>query len=217
MSVDIRPAGSRARSEQPGIVTWHSFSSGPYYDPENVSFGPLVAHDEHLLAGAAGFPRHAHRGVDIISWVVHGTLGHDERTIRAGTLLHQHAGSGIQHEETNAEPAAPLRLIQAALLSPAPSTPSEEVVTPARRRSGATPVLSLPVGTLYLIDVTARSAAEVPATPFVHLFVAEGALMVLGRRLAAGDTGRLRGEPDVRLSTETEAHALVWAMSDPGQ
>jgi quercetin 2,3-dioxygenase len=217
VTVETRPAGSRARTEQPGIVTWHSFSSGPYYDAQNVSFGPLVAHDEHVLAGSAGFPRHAHRGVDIVSWVVHGTLRHDDRTIRAGMLLHQHAGSGIHHEESNAEPAAPLRLVQVALLAWTPPSPSEQVIAPSRRRSGATAVLELGAATLYLVDVTARSTAEIPAAPLVHLFVTEGALVVAGRRLAAGDAGRLRAEPDVRLSTETEAHALVWSMPVAGQ
>jgi hypothetical protein len=67
VTIDVRRASNRTRIEQPGIVTWHSFSSGPHYDPNNISFGALIAHDEHLLAAAAGFPKHAHRGVDIVT------------------------------------------------------------------------------------------------------------------------------------------------------
>ena len=79
MTIDVRRATNRTRIEQPGIVTWHSFSAGPHYDPSNISFGALIAHDEHLLAAAAGFPKHAHRGVDIVSWVLDGELRHNGR------------------------------------------------------------------------------------------------------------------------------------------
>ena len=117
MTVDVRRATNRARIEQPGIVTWHSFSAGPHYDPNNISFGALIAHDEHLLAAAAGFPKHAHRGVDIVSWVLDGELRHNGQTIGVGSVLHQRTGDGIEHVEANARSDRSLRFVQMALLS----------------------------------------------------------------------------------------------------
>jgi redox-sensitive bicupin YhaK (pirin superfamily) len=93
VTIDVRRANNRARIEQPGIVTWHSFSAGPHYDPNNISFGALIAHDEHLLAAAAGFPKHAHRGVDIVSWVLDGELRHDGQTLKRMPGLIVHSGS----------------------------------------------------------------------------------------------------------------------------
>ncbi len=117
MTIDIRRAASRTRIEQPGIVTWHSFSAGPHYDASNISFGSLIAHDEHVLAPAAGFPKHAHRGVDVVSWVLDGELRHNGRTIGVGRVLHQRTGDGVEHVEANARSDRSLRLVQMALLS----------------------------------------------------------------------------------------------------
>ena len=62
--IELRRAGQRFHTSQPGIETWHSFSAGAHYDPDNVAFGPLVGVDverggvarERL--GQHEFPRH---------------------------------------------------------------------------------------------------------------------------------------------------------------
>jgi hypothetical protein len=119
--IDLRRAADRFRTDQPGITTWHSFSAGAHYEAENLSFGPLVGVDEHLVEAGAGFDWHAHRGVHIVSWVLDGTLRHEDssgevRLVRPGELFVQSAGTGIRHRETNASAAAPLRFVQTTIL-----------------------------------------------------------------------------------------------------
>jgi len=97
-------ADGRGRSSQPGIESWHSFSSGPYYDPDRMSLGPIVGVDEHLVAPGAGFDWHAHRGVHIASWVMAGTLWHEDDTgaaqlVNPGELFVQSTGDGLRHRE----------------------------------------------------------------------------------------------------------------------
>ena len=65
--IDVRRAADRTESRADGIVTRHSFSSGSHYDPANTQFGPLVAHDEHVLAPGSGFDMHPHRDVEIVT------------------------------------------------------------------------------------------------------------------------------------------------------
>ena len=127
MTVLIR-AEQRFRSEYHGIVSLHCFSAGVHYDPARLGFGALVAVDEHLLAPGAGFAEHAHRGVDIVSLVLDGSLRHvgraGELVVGPGALLVQVCGDGITHAESNASEQQPLRIIQLTALAGtgAPST-----------------------------------------------------------------------------------------------
>ena len=111
----------RYETRQPGIHTWHSFSAGAHYDPDNVAFGPVVGLDEHTVDPGAGFDWHGHRGVHIVSWVLDGTLRHEdsngvERFVAPGVLLVQSTGDGIRHRETNASDTESLRFVQMTVL-----------------------------------------------------------------------------------------------------
>ena len=126
-------AHERFRTSQPGIESWHVLSAGPHYDPARVRAGPLIGVDEHVLAPGAGFAEHAHRAVDIVSWVVTGTLAHRGATsvlVRPGEVLVQRAGTGIRHEEGNPSTSEPLRLVQMTLLSSPDIEPATELTVP---------------------------------------------------------------------------------------
>jgi redox-sensitive bicupin YhaK (pirin superfamily) len=123
------------RSSQPGIESWHWLSSGPYYDPDRVSFGPIVGVDEHLVAPGFGFDWHAHRGVHIASWVLAGSLRHEDadggvEVVRPGRLFVQSTGSGLRHREWNASEADVLRFVQVTILGEA-ERGTESVELPA--------------------------------------------------------------------------------------
>lgn len=180
----MRRAVDRFETVQPGITTRHCFSSGAHYDAANTAFGSLIAFDEHAVAPGAGFGRHAHRGVEIVSWVLSGTLRHEDSTGRVelvghGTTLRQSAGSGIEHTERNASDTEPLRFVQLVLLG---DVGEFSVLTPAE-----------PV--------------ELAAAAFLHLFVSRGAVSVAGQSLQAGDSARIR---DATATVEGGGEVLVW-------
>ena len=118
--IEIRRAADRYVTTQPGITSYHCFAAGPHYDPDNVSFGPVVGVDEHLVEPGAGFDWHAHRRVTIASWVLDGTLRHQdetgERLVGPGELFVQAAADGIRHRETNASDSEALRFVQTTLV-----------------------------------------------------------------------------------------------------
>ena len=66
-------------TREPGRQTRHSFSFGSSYDPERISFGPLVALNDDLLGGRAGYDPHEHADVVLVTWVVSGALRHEDR------------------------------------------------------------------------------------------------------------------------------------------
>ena len=180
----------------------------------------MIAHDEHLLAAAAGFPKHAHRGVDIVSWVLDGELRHDGQTIGVGSVLHQRTGDGIEHVETNARSDRSLRLVQMALLSSDMRMPPSEqrIDLPSRRKQGVELILRLPDAALYLARLSPRLPARVPLSNRAHLFVTRGAASlgtgsIPGPRLAAGDAARITDESELSLVTGPTSEALIGTLA----
>lgn len=166
----VMTAGERYRTEQPGVRSRHCFSAGSHYDPANVAFGPVVGVDEHLVEPGAGFDWHAHRGVEIVSFVLDGVLRHQggahERRVSRGELLRQDATEGLRHRETNGGDR-PLRFVQSTWLA----------------------------GSGTSFDVLHGSARL--AAPRAHLYVARGAFVVAGTELGEGDSARAVAPVDV--------------------
>lgn len=187
--MNLRRAADRYHTEQPGIASWHCFSSGQYYDPDNVAFGRLIACDEHLLAPGAGFEPHSHAGVELVSWVLDGTLEHRDdagrrQLIAPGRAQYQLAGAGIRHAERNASTLEPLHFVQLWLMTDA-ELPAYDI---------AVPPVTLSVGRF---DVLRRCRAAPVEAPLIHLFVGSGNFHVAGADLAAGDSVRATGAVQV--------------------
>lgn len=72
---DVRRATERYPGGDPGagIESWHAFSFGPHYDPDNLRFGALIACNEERLVPGAGFDEHPHSHTEIVTWVVEGS------------------------------------------------------------------------------------------------------------------------------------------------
>lgn len=161
--IDVRRAADRYVTEHDGITSRHCFAAGPHYDPANLSFGPLLAVDEHLVAPGAGFAEHAHRGVVIVSWVLAGTLRHESagqrRDVGPGEVFVQDATAAIRHVERNASASEPLRFVQ----------------TTWQAGSGARLTVQ-------------RGCATVDGP--AHLYVARGSFAVDGAALEEGDSAR---------------------------
>ena len=203
--IELHRAADRFETVQPGITTRHCFSSGAHYDPANTHFGALIAVDEHLLAPGAGFTRHAHRGVEIVSWVLDGALGHEDSAgrvelVEPGTALHQSAGSGIEHTERNASATDPLRFVQLVLLGGA---------GPPDYRLGTPPV---PVGAGEFAVLHPVAPLQLAAVAQLHLFVASGTVEVAGRTLHPGDSARIRNEA---VTGAGDGEVLLWRSGEP--
>lgn len=198
--IEVRPAAQRGTSEQPGITSWHCFSAGAHYDADNIGFGPLIGFDEHLLGPGAGFGPHRHRGVEIVSWVLHGALRHTDATgqqgtLRPGVLGVQIAGTGVVHSEVNAALDAPLRFVQMTLLGDSSDQPDyRRAARSVKVRNGALSVH--------------RSGALRTGPGRVHLFVTEGEFALGATDLRGGDAVRCT-EP---VTVSGRGELLVWAL-----
>jgi redox-sensitive bicupin YhaK (pirin superfamily) len=113
----IRKGEDRGRGGASWLQSWHSFSFADYYDPAHMGFGPLRVINEDIVAPRGGFPMHGHADMEIITYVLSGTLAHEDNTggggkVRHGDVQVMSAGRGIMHSEFNPSDTEPVHLLQ---------------------------------------------------------------------------------------------------------
>lgn len=115
--IEVRAAAARGRANFGWLDSKHTFSFGHYYDPAHMGFSELrVINDDQVTPGA-GFDTHGHRDMEIISYVLEGTIAHKDsagnvKTLPAGEFQLMSAGRGIHHSEFNASDSDTLKFLQ---------------------------------------------------------------------------------------------------------
>ncbi|MGH3821702.1 MAG: pirin family protein [Pseudonocardiaceae bacterium] len=104
--VDVRRAAERKHTSLAWLSSWHSFSFGRHYDPANTHFGLLLVNNDDVVQAGMGFEIHPHRDMEIVTWVLAGSLVHEDSrgnmgVIYPGLAQRMSAGTGIQHSERN--------------------------------------------------------------------------------------------------------------------
>jgi redox-sensitive bicupin YhaK (pirin superfamily) len=105
-SVDVRPAADRFATNWGWLDSRHTFSFGRHYDPNNTHFGLLLVSNDDRVRAGTGFETHPHRDMEIVTWVLEGSLVHQDSTGHSGVIYpglaqRMSAGTGIQHSEKN--------------------------------------------------------------------------------------------------------------------
>ncbi|MGB9094018.1 MAG: pirin family protein, partial [Gallionella sp.] len=113
----LRKSAERGYAHHGWLESWHSFSFADYRDPEHVHFGPLRVINEDIVQPNTGFGTHGHRDMEILTYVLSGTLRHRDsmghgENIRYGEVQVMSAGTGVQHSEVNPSPDEAVHLLQ---------------------------------------------------------------------------------------------------------
>ena len=156
--IDIRPFNSLGHADHGWLDARHHFSFASYHDPARMGWGRIRVWNDDRIAGKSGFPPHPHRDMEIVTWVLAGSLVHQDSTGHAGVIYpglaqRMSAGTGILHSEKNdawrVEPARrsdePVRFVQMWVLpDEAGATPGYEQleIDDALLRGGLVPVAS---------------------------------------------------------------------------
>jgi quercetin 2,3-dioxygenase len=104
--VDIRRSADRAATKISWLESKHSFSFGHHYDPDNTHHGLLLVNNDDIVEPGTGFATHPHRDMEIVTWVLRGSLVHQDSTGHSGVIYpglaqRMSAGRGILHSEKN--------------------------------------------------------------------------------------------------------------------
>ncbi|MCW0216461.1 MAG: pirin family protein [Pseudonocardia sp.] len=241
--IDVRRAGDRLASRTSWLDSHHSFSFGASYDPANTHHGVLLVNNDDVVAPGRGFDTHPHQDMEIVTWVLRGSLVHQDSTGHSGVIYpglaqRMSAGTGILHSEKNdswrlqggADHSDPVHFVQMWVL------PDTDGVTPGYEQAEIDDELLsgalVPVASgmdahrgASAIRIANRHAAlhasrlapgqgvELPEAPYLHLFVAGGAVTLEGAgALAAGDAVRFTATGGHRVTATEPAEILVWEM-----
>ncbi|KRF19314.1 hypothetical protein ASG90_20750 [Nocardioides sp. Soil797] len=232
--MEIHRAGDRFVTTGEGRETRHSFSFGSHYDPANLRFGLLVCHNDEMVRPGSGYPDHPHSNLEIVTWVLDGTLRHEDThgnsgLVEPGRVQAMSAGAGVVHAETVDLSSGPTRFIQTWLLPDEPggaTSYSSGAVEPGAEwtplASGAHPDAAARIGargaTLWSARLAAGDSVDVPDVPQAHLFVASGASEIEGSRsgvLAESDAARLTRE-GARVTATMPTELLLWTFATIG-
>ena len=228
----IRKSQDRGHANHGWLDTYHSFSFANYYDPEHMGWGNLRVINEDRVRPGAGFGRHGHRDMEIISYVLSGELAHQDsmgniKTIPPGEVQRMSAGTGVMHSEFNYAKDQVTHFLQI-WIEPCVNgiEPSyEQKAIPAVDKRGRLRLVASPDGAQDSVTIHADALlyaglfdgderAELPLDPerkgYVHLV--RGSIEVNGQKLAAGDALKLSGESRITLSSGDDAEVLVFDL-----
>jgi hypothetical protein len=229
VSVEIRRGSSRFVERAQGRLSHHGFSFGPHFDPERLAFGPMVCHDDHLLGRGTGFEEHPHEGLEIVTWVVSGTLVHRDATGAAvelgpGDCGVLSAGAGVRHSEI-ASNAGTARFVQVWLTPDSPDL----APTYARAAVAAAPgdglvrvvgeggplAVGVAGAALDVVRLAAGERVTLPEAAKVHAFVTTGALLrsSLAEPLSAGDAFCMTDAAAYEVTAAVPTELLVWTFA----
>ena len=212
-------------------IHWlHSHFAVGGWSPLQRLSGMITAHMTEI-APRNGFTWHPHRGLEIYTWVLEGTLYHEDTTggrgdIHAGEFQRMFSGDWIEHQELN-RTEAPARVIQIWFAAdaqyrhlPPHYQQVGEAALPARRQYGATiydlidgesPMDSHVNARLTATVITPGGSVELGpprAGEDLFLYVTDGSGALQNSRLNAN-----LGQYDVVLA-RPDAHAHMTAGQD---
>jgi quercetin 2,3-dioxygenase len=209
-NVDIRRAGQRPATQLGWLDSKHSFSFGPHWDPANTHHGLLLVNNDDRVLPGTGFETHPHRDMEIVTWVLRGSLVHQDSTGNAGVIYpglaqRMSAGTGILHSEKNdswrlqggPEHAEPVHFIQMWVV------PDDNGIEPGyeqleidsellkgalvpvasgmdQHRDAAAIRIKNRYAGLHAARLDAGGSVVLPDAPFLHLFVARGSVDLEG-------------------------------------
>jgi redox-sensitive bicupin YhaK (pirin superfamily) len=219
--ITIRKSDARGQGDRGWLKSNFTFSFADYNDPAFAGFRSLKVMNEDRIGPGKGFGPHAHRDMEIITFVLEGRLAHRDsmsgpHTVGPNEIQTMSAGTGVVHSEANASETEPVHLMQIWIEPSAEDLPPsyQQVAIPLEQKRGRLHLLAGPAtggpapattinqdARLYVADLGAGEAVTQALAPERHAWVQvmRGHASVNGEPLAEGDGAAVSGERELQL------------------
>jgi redox-sensitive bicupin YhaK (pirin superfamily) len=229
---EIRRSNERGYADHGWLKSFHTFSFADYFDPQHIEFGPLRVINEDRVQAGAGFGTHAHRDMEIISYVLAGELAHKDSMgngsiIRPGDVQRMSAGTGVRHSEFNPSSTEQVHFLQIWIQ---PNTqgvePSyEEKRFSVQEKRGRLRIIASPDqadGSVLihqdvrvyagLFDGAETATLDIKPGRRIYVHVARGTVVANGTALNTGDALKLSDTEELVLQQGSGAEVLVFDL-----
>jgi len=230
--IRLRKSEDRGQADHGWLKTFHTFSFADYRDPAHVHFRALRVMNEDWVAPGQGFGEHSHHDMEIVTYVLSGSLEHRDSmgngaVLRPGEFQRMSAGTGITHSEFNPSAVEPTHLYQIWLF------PQNKGIVPsyeqkafpeAQRRNrlrlvaatdaeGALKIHSDARVFLATLDANHRLSHAIPAGRHAWLQVLRGSVALGDTILDSGDGAAVSDESSLDFSATSEAEILLFDLA----
>lgn len=230
--LQIRKAQERGHANHGWLNSYHTFSFADYYDPDEMNFSVLRVINEDTVQPGMGFGTHAHRDMEIVTYVLEGELEHKDSMgtgsiIKPGDVQRMSAGTGVTHSEFNASKIKPVHFLQIWIM------PKFKGIRPSYEQRFFSDDKKL--NTLRLIaspdgrddSITLNQDALIYATNLdgdgrithtiagnrrAYVHIAKGTLRINGMSLEAGDGLKISEEGEIALEAVESGEALIFDL-----
>jgi quercetin 2,3-dioxygenase len=228
----IRRSEERGHADHGWLNARHSFSFADYHDPRWMGFRSLRVLNDDVIAGGGGFGTHPHRDMEIITYILSGSLEHRDsmgngRVLRAGDVQYMAAGTGVQHSEFNHSPSEAVHLLQIWIVpdhksaTPTYADCSLAEAAPGRlhlvaSKSGRDGSISIHQDAeMFLAKLNRGDAVghSLKAQRHAWVQVAEGEVTLNGELLKAGDAAALSEETLLEIKATQASQVLVFDLN----
>jgi quercetin 2,3-dioxygenase len=190
-----------------------------------MGWGNLRVINEDYIASGRGFGTHSHQDMEIISYVLSGSLAHKDNmgngtSIVPGDVQRMSAGLGVTHSEFNQSENATTHFLQIWI------KPHTFGVVPSYEQTGKLRLIVSPDGkdgslrmhanaSIYVGLLDHEDAMNLELDPerkaYVHLV--RGQMSVNNKPLQGGDAALIESEKQLSLSDASDAEVLVFDLA----
>jgi quercetin 2,3-dioxygenase len=229
----LRKSPDRGYADHGWLKSFHSFSFAGYHDPAHMGWGNLRVINEDRIAPGTGFGTHGHKDMEIISYVLSGSIGHKDSigngaSIPPGDVQRMSAGRGIQHSEFNHAPKDETHFfqiwIEPNVLGIAPGYEQKTFDESDKRgklrlvasNDGAQGSVTLHADArMYagLLDGAEQASLALDPARKAYVHLVRGQLTVNGQPLRGGDAALLEAEKSLTLSHGNDAEVIVFDLA----
>jgi len=231
--ISVRPGHERGHAHHGWLDTYHTFSFAEYHDPRYTGFRSLRVINEDRVEPGAGFGTHSHRDMEILTYVLEGSLAHKDSmgngsVIRPGDVQRMTAGTGVSHSEYNQSQVDPVHLLQIWILPERKGLEPgyEQRSFPARERQGRLRLIAARDGrdgavTIHQ-DVNLLAGLLESGQKITHRLrrgrhawvqVARGVVWLNGILLKAGDGAAVSEEEELGVSADEPSELLLFDLA----